>query len=166
MERVWKRKSASAQGELFSLASAHEDDYRLRTWRRLIMDVAIERILPRDVSFGPGIKRNGDGVERLAFFGDKYLNLSVALALENQLAENGETMSVREISALCSSAQSNIAQHHPDPKWGCRGGGVGSHRSLGWRWVFQSSNPSTLDVPEDVHTCLSTDKHVLKIGQK
>jgi hypothetical protein len=21
----------------------------------------------------------------------------------------------------------------------------------GWRWAFQSSNPSTLDVPEDVH---------------
>jgi hypothetical protein len=28
----------------------------------------------------------------------------------------------------------------------------------GWRWVFQSSNPSTLDVPEDVLICLSTDK--------
>ena len=78
-----------------------EDETKLRTWRKLIVDVPIDRILPRDVSFGPGIERDGDAAERLAFFGDKYLNLSVALALENQLAENGETMSVGEMSVLC-----------------------------------------------------------------
>ena len=118
MECVWKRKSAAARRKirqvqqrksaLLQIYMDPEDETKLRTWRKLIVDVPIDRILPRDVSFGPGIERDGDAAERLAFFGDKYLNLSVALALENQLAENGETMSVGEMSVLCSSARSNM----------------------------------------------------------
>jgi len=118
VECVWKRKSAAARRKirqvqqrksaLLQIYMDPEDETKLRTWRKLIVDVPIDRILPRDVSFGPGIERDGDAAERLAFFGDKYLNLSVALALENQLAENGETMSVGEMSVLCSSARSNM----------------------------------------------------------
>ena len=46
-------------------------------------------------------------------------------------------------ASLCTKLAESHAQHHPEPKW-VQGG-------RGWRWVFQSSNPSTLDVPEDVH---------------
>ena len=45
---------------------------------------------PRDISFGPGIERDGDAAERMAFFGDKYLNLSVAKALERQPPDGDE----------------------------------------------------------------------------
>ena len=114
MECLWKRKSATSRrirqrkSALRRIYMDPEDEDRLRTWRKLIVNVPIEKILPRDISFGPGIERDGDAAERMAFFGDKYLNLSVAKALERQLLDGDETMSIGEMSVLCSSARSNM----------------------------------------------------------
>ena len=57
--------------------AAADDDVRLRTWKRLIVDVPVLPVLPKDASFGGGIIAERRDAERLAFYGDKILNLSV-----------------------------------------------------------------------------------------
>ena len=57
--------------------AAADDDGGLRTWKRLIVDVPVLPVLPKDASFGGGISAERSDAERLAFYGDKILNRSV-----------------------------------------------------------------------------------------
>ena len=91
----------------------NDDDVRLRTWKKLLAKVPTASVLPRDTSFGVGVVegRDGDAAERLAFYGDKILNLSVARALYKQEMDAGgdaTTLSVGEMSVLVAAARSNL----------------------------------------------------------
>ena len=72
------------------------DAERLATWRRLLAEVPLAEVLPRDNTFGvdvPVEARNPDTTERLAFFGDKLLNAAVAEALyDTQMRTGGSTL--------------------------------------------------------------------------
>ena len=68
---------------------------KLKTWRRLLADVPLTRVLPKNMAFGVDgdgriLPRAGAETERLAFFGDKVLNQAVALALYAQQARARE----------------------------------------------------------------------------
>ena len=88
-----------------------EDEERLWLWRRLCADVPLASVLPRDLSFGVGVEgRDGEAAERMAFYGDKMLNLSVARALYAEQMEAGgdaTTLSVGEMSTIVAAARSN-----------------------------------------------------------
>jgi|TARA_B110000977_G_scaffold108371_1_gene141058 dsRNA-specific ribonuclease len=82
----------------------------LETWRRVLRDVPLARILPRDSDFGAGVDiatssmRHGETAERLAFFGDKLLTQSIASAL---YSKHGLSMSTGDMSTTAARAMSN-----------------------------------------------------------
>lgn len=93
--------------------NVEDDDTRLRTWKRLLSEVPVASVLPRDKSFGVSITegRDNDAAERLAFYGDKILSLSVARALyAQQMVSGGDaaTRSLGELSSLFSACTSNL----------------------------------------------------------
>jgi dsRNA-specific ribonuclease len=79
----------------------------LKIWWRVLRDVPLARILPRDSDFGAGVgdeRRSGETAERLAFFGDKMLNAAVASALYDL---HGLSLSTGDMSTLAARARSN-----------------------------------------------------------
>ena len=90
--------------------TSHAFPPSLKTWRRVLRDVPLARILPRDSDFGAGMDdavsaaRDGATAERLAFFGDKILNAAVGRALYDR---RGLTLSTGEMSILVARARSN-----------------------------------------------------------
>lgn len=101
-------------------AEVDGDDEKLKTWRRLLADVPLARVLPRDAAFGVdangrSVPRDGAETERLAFFGDKVLNHAVAMSLYAQQVrmrerpghEDDASYCVGQMSTLVASARSN-----------------------------------------------------------
>lgn len=108
--RAGPRASASATVGAGENADAMDAE-RLATWRRLLADVPLAEVLPRDNAFGvdvPVEARNPDITERLAFFGDKLLNAAVAEALyETQMRAGGLNSPLGEMTKLVAAARSN-----------------------------------------------------------
>ena len=108
--RAGPRASASATVGAGENADAMDAE-RLATWRRLLAEVPLAEVLPRDNTFGvdvPVEARNPDTTERLAFFGDKLLNAAVAEALyDTQMRTGGLNSPLGEMTKLVAAARSN-----------------------------------------------------------